>query len=166
MSTNRTRSSGGSRGAKPRPGSRGINGNSNLEKRKIVGQYMLGKTIGEGTFGQVVKAKNRLNNEVVAIKCINDNFEQPYACRKLLREIKIMRKLSKIENNIFTPKLIDVIIPTEALLEGDSTKSSQSGSFKIDDLEKINKTQFVKTHLFLVKEFVDNDMKKLMNNVT
>ena len=141
--------------------------NNDNSKWDIIRQdYKILEQIGEGTFGQVVKAKNRLNNEVVAIKCINDNFEQPYACRKLLREIKIMRKLSKIENNIFTPKLIDVIIPTEALLEGDSTKSSQSGSFKIDDLEKINKTQFVKTHLFLVMEFVDNDMKKLMNNVT
>lgn len=81
----------------------------------------------------MVKAKNRQTGEIVAIKCINDNFDNPYACRKLLREIKIMRKLSQIENNIFTPRLIDVIIPTQPALEGDSTKSSLTGNFKIED---------------------------------
>ena len=107
-----------------------------------------------------MKARNRLTNQIVAIKCVNDNFESPYACRKLLREIKIMRKLSKIENNIFTPRLLDVIIPTEVPLEGDSTaESSLSGAHNPS-------IQFSKTHLFLVMEYVENDMKMLMNSVS
>jgi hypothetical protein len=65
-----------------------------------------------------------------------------------------MRKLSKIENNIFTPKLLDVIIPTEVPTEGDSTKSTSSGS-PTDELRKVTPTHFSKTHLFLVIEHVD-----------
>ena len=114
----------------------------------------------------MVKAKNRETGEIVAIKCINDNFDNPYACRKLLRESKIMRKLSQIENNIFTPRLIDVIIPTQPALEGDSTKSSLTGNFKIEDAQNLQSIKFAKTHLFLVMEFIENDMKNMMNNVS
>ena len=38
-------------------------------------------------------------------------FVDTYQARKTLREIKILRKLSRIPNNLFTTQLIDVILP-------------------------------------------------------
>ena len=40
-------------------------------------------------------------------------FGDSYQARKTLREIKILRKLSRIPNNIFTTALIDIILPAE-----------------------------------------------------
>mgnify|MGYP001150325504 CR=1 FL=1 len=48
---------------------------------------------------------------MVAIKLIGDIENSSYSVRKVLREIIILRKLSEIEGNIFTVKLLDVIIP-------------------------------------------------------
>lgn len=49
------RGSAPNKAATAKPTSKGIHSNnsSNAEKRQIVGQYMVGKTIGEGTFGKV-----------------------------------------------------------------------------------------------------------------
>jgi len=43
---------------------------SSQEKRKIVGQYMLGKTIGEGTFGKVKLAIHIPTGEKVDINAL------------------------------------------------------------------------------------------------
>ena len=58
--------------------------------------------LGKGTFGTVVKAVNRKNGQLVAIKLIDDLSSSSYAARKVLREVKILRKLSEIEENVFT----------------------------------------------------------------
>ncbi len=40
------------------------------EKEKKIGNYILGKTIGEGTFGKVKLANHTLTGEKVAIKIL------------------------------------------------------------------------------------------------
>lgn len=40
------------------------------EKEKKIGYYLLGKTIGEGTFGKVKLATHTLTGEKVAIKIL------------------------------------------------------------------------------------------------
>ena len=42
--------------------------NEEKEKEKKIGYYLLGKTIGEGTFGKVKLATHTLTGEKVAIK--------------------------------------------------------------------------------------------------
>ena len=37
-------------------------------------------------------------------------FKTTYLARKIYREIKIMRKLSEMPNNVFVPELYDVIL--------------------------------------------------------
>jgi serine/threonine protein kinase len=54
------RVSGGGGGTSPRPSSTSATG-----ERKVVGQYMLGKTIGEGTFGKVKLAVHLPTGEKV-----------------------------------------------------------------------------------------------------
>lgn len=56
----------------------------------------------------------------------------------MVREIEVLKKLSKKKSNVFTTKLIDVIFPDE--------KEYGSG------------------HLFIVMEFVDNDLKKMFQD--
>ena len=46
-------------------GNSGNSGNSGSEHRKVVGNYMLGKTIGEGTFGKVQLAVHLPTGEKV-----------------------------------------------------------------------------------------------------
>jgi serine/threonine protein kinase len=40
-------------------------------------------------------------------------MENAYEFKKVLREVQILRMLSEMENNVFTTKLIDIIIPSE-----------------------------------------------------
>ena len=44
-------------------------------------------------------------------------FNDVYQARKVLREITLLRKLSRIPNNIFTSQLYDIILPTGVLEE-------------------------------------------------
>jgi serine/threonine protein kinase len=80
------------------------------EWEQVFKKYAFIKKLGQGSFGTVIKAKNILTGQKVAIKLIK-GFDHQYSVRKVFREIKLMRKLSEIENNIFTTKVIDVILP-------------------------------------------------------
>ena len=46
---------------------------------------------GEGSFGQVYKAKHRITGKIFAIKYLNNVFKDEFTARKILREISIMR---------------------------------------------------------------------------
>ena len=54
-----------------------------------------------------------IRQQVVAIKLMKNIFGDSYQARKTLREIKILRKLSRIPNNLFTTGLLDVILPSD-----------------------------------------------------
>lgn len=79
MST-RARSANGSRrsnsngGPTIRPSSRQSAGNGNGNERKVVGQYLLGKTIGEGTFGKVKLAIHLPTGEKVPSYMLSHSF--------------------------------------------------------------------------------------------
>jgi male germ cell-associated kinase len=70
--------------------------------RHVRKDYKLLEEMGQGSYGQVIKAMKRDTKAIVAIKLMKNIFGDSYQARKTLREIKILRKLSKIPNNLFT----------------------------------------------------------------
>ena len=67
--------------------------------------------MGKGSFGTVVKAQNRVTGQVVAIKHISNAFANIESAKQVFREITILRQLSKLPNNLFTPKIFQIIAP-------------------------------------------------------
>jgi serine/threonine protein kinase len=61
-------------------------------------KYQVIKTLGEGTFGVVVKCVNKETNELVAVKRMKDKITWDAATR--LREIKALKKLNNHDNVI------------------------------------------------------------------
>ena len=113
----------------------------------LVKQYKIKGKLGAGGFGIVFDAKDRLTGQKVAIKMIEVR-QDSYYIRKLLREIIILRKLSEMEDNVFTNKLLDVILPTGVQNEIESQGTFQNSNF---------------THVFLVLEKSDRDLKTLLD---
>jgi serine/threonine protein kinase len=65
---------------------------------------------------------NRTKNEV-AIKLVGKPGKQLNQARLVLREIKILRKLSEMEFNIFITKIHNIILPESAFVDPDSTEA-------------------------------------------
>ena len=66
-------------------------------------------------------------------------FDSNYSSKKLVSEIQIMRQMTSIQENCFTTKIYDVITP---------------------EFDPLNEDEL--THLFIVMEYVDSDLQKLM----
>lgn len=62
------------------------------EKEKKIGNYILGKTIGEGTFGKVKLATHTLTGEKVAIKIlVKEKIIDVADVERVSREIHILK---------------------------------------------------------------------------
>jgi hypothetical protein len=104
-----------------------------------------------------------------------------YMTRKVLRELIILRKLSEIESNLFTTKIVDVILPKGVLVSNfenptmiskpEASEESKEGSDSTltntpnENSEsncdfKINYSKL--DHIFVVMEAGETDFKKLM----
>ena len=95
--------------------------------------YKLLEVVGTGAFGTVCKALHRKSRKPVAIKLIEGVNMSTYTTRKVLREVQIMASVSQMSSNIFTSKLIDLILPEGEL-----------------------------THLFVVMSLGQRDVKSLV----
>ena len=121
------------------------------EWEQVFKKYAFIKKLGQGSFGTVIKAKNIQTGQKVAIKLIKC-LDHQYSVRKVFREIKLMRKLSEIQNNIFTTKVIDVILPENLQ---NVTKETKLNSKIVSEL----------SHIFIVMNFGISDLKNLLGKV-
>lgn len=67
----------------------------------------------------IFKARCKNTGWIVSIKQEADVLRSSYECKRVTRQISILRQLSEISNNVFTPKLIDVVVPIELNEDGD-----------------------------------------------
>jgi len=95
--------------------------------------------VGNGSFGLICRAKHRETKRIVAIKRILDIDDNPLVYKALIREVHILRKLSSFSQNTFTSKILDVIAPVSFV-----------------DCEE--------PYLFLVMEYFENDLHKIIDD--
>ena len=90
---------------------------------------------------------------------IDDLNRNNYSIRKVVRELVILRKMSEWEENIFTTKIIDIILPK-------NTVFIDSKEIDFNDKEPIDakKTFELKEldHIFIVMELVESDLRKII----
>ena len=97
-----------------------------------------------------------------------------YSARQLYREIKIMRKLTELKKNVFTTQIKDVLLPLRAYVrkeEEDYLPDLLADEAYIQDLrqkiECFSDDLLIDldaiTHLFIVMEHVDSDIKKILD---
>lgn len=65
------------------------------------------RPIGHGAYGVVISALNKVTNQKVAIKKITRAFDDPVDAKRILREIKLMKKL--FHENVI--RIVDLIPP-------------------------------------------------------
>lgn len=93
------------------------------------------RPIGDGSYGFVVSAVDRVTNKKVAIKKIKDTFIDIVDAKRILRELKLLRHLNNHENIVSivdimsvppnTPMFDDIYIVTN-LMESDLERIIQS----------------------------------------
>lgn len=89
---------------KGRGGNLGLNQFSDWE---VGSDYVCEKILGTGSYGKVALATKKSTEQKVAIKRMDNIFEDETDCKRILREISLMRKL----RHPFLVELVEIIMP-------------------------------------------------------
>lgn len=65
--------------------------------------------VGKGSYGKVAEAIHVPTKKQVAIKMIEDVFDDEEDCKKIVREILLLKKMN---GSKFTTNLLDIVTPT------------------------------------------------------
>jgi len=114
------------------------------KRRRIIGHYLIEKSIGEGTFGKVRLGSHTLTGEKVAIKILEkDRITDVSDVERVAREIHILKlirhpNIIQLYEIIETPKLLylimeyasggelfDYIVKKQKLKEGEACRFYQ-----------------------------------------
>jgi mitogen-activated protein kinase 1/3 len=80
-----------------------------LDWKVPLDRYEIKELIGTGSYGHVCRAIDKVSQRVVAIKKIHKVFEDLIDCKRILREIAILNRLS--HSNIIA--ILDIIVPSD-----------------------------------------------------
>lgn len=131
----------------------GISNRLNIAIKK---KYTVSEVIGNGSYGTVSKATCKNTGKPVALKIMKNQPKMEYEIIKLVRELKLMSRLNKINEeffegkNCFVPKLIDIICPEPR----SNLRKSEANS-----LAGVNLSQ-----VCIVMEYIDTDLDQLMKH--
>jgi mitogen-activated protein kinase 1/3 len=81
----------------------------NFQDWEVGSNYEIKKQVGSGSYGYVVEAVQKSTNKTVAIKRFNNIFEDLIDCKRILREVTLLRKLK--HPNLIT--IVDIIEPKD-----------------------------------------------------
>jgi serine/threonine protein kinase len=62
----------------------------------LLNRYAIGPVIGKGSYGVVMAATDIFTNEQVAIKHVDNVFENPGDCIRIVRELKLVRMINHV----------------------------------------------------------------------
>ena len=79
-------------------------------------KYQLIEVLSHEYFTVTVRGVDKSTGKPVLIRQVKKVFNTDYYARRVLREITLLRQLSAIDGNVFTAKLLEVIIPGVDLL--------------------------------------------------
>lgn len=83
--------------------------NDDFKSWDIDGDYKFEKMLGQGSYGQVAQAIQLTTGKRVAIKKLSNLFEDETDCKRVLREIALLRQMS----HPCVVELIDVCTPKD-----------------------------------------------------
>ena len=76
----------------------------------LLKSYKLKSKLGAGAQGSVILARHRMSRKIYAVKHLENVMQSKIKAKMAVRELQIMAKLSKIEKNVFTTKVHEVVI--------------------------------------------------------
>ncbi|KAJ6913449.1 cyclin-dependent kinase B1-2 [Populus alba x Populus x berolinensis] len=108
--------------------------------------------VGEGTYGKVYKAKDKVTGQIVALKKTRLEMDEEGVPPTALREVSLLQMLSQ---SLYVVRLLSV-----EHVDANSTNSNLDDS----DPSKRNHNNNNKSNLYLVFEYLDTDLKKFIDS--
>jgi mitogen-activated protein kinase 1/3 len=112
--------------------------------------YEVQKSIGSGSYGTVAKAVHKPTGTKVAIKKVDNVFEDPVDCKRILREISILKSLK----NKFVVGLFDLIAPVD--------REKFDSIYIVLSLAESDLKKVIKSAIFLEQKHIDTVVYNLL----
>jgi mitogen-activated protein kinase 1/3 len=86
-----------------------LNKQEDFSSWEVGSEYQIKKIIGQGSYGSVAQAIHKATGKVVAIKRMDDIFADNEDCKKMVREILLLKAMK----SHYVTQLLDFIEPQD-----------------------------------------------------